>query len=181
MSWERDLFAVIDDIEQEAAAAFAAEREAELVDRARSAYAEVTFVSRLMASVDREVTLHVRGVGPVRGRLQRVGPDWCLVDATSRDWVVPLAAVSRARGLSQRALPEVAWSPVARLGLGAALRRVAGTAESCLVHQLDGDRVELVLTRVGADFVEGTGVDGGVVVVRLAGLAAVASRSADGS
>jgi hypothetical protein len=179
MSWEADLFAVIDDLEQEAAAAFAVERDAEVADRARSAYAEVTLVSRLMASLDRETAVRVRGVGPVHGRLQRVGPDWCLLRAGRRDWVVPAAAITTVRGASDRALPEVAWSPVCRLGLGAALRRIAGTRQPCLVHHVDGDSEELVLTRVGADFVEGTTVDGAVVLVPLSTLAAVQSSADD--
>lgn len=173
MSWERDVFATLDDLEQQAAAVFDAERDAEVADRARSAYAEVTLASRVMASLGGEVAMDVRGVGTLRGTLQRVGPDWCLLRVAGRDWLLRLAAVTALRGASARAVPEVAWSPVARLRLGAALRRVSETGQGCLVHQVDGGRWEVTVGRVGQDFVEGRTADGSTVLVALAGLAAV--------
>src|SRR5205085_1551605 len=79
VDWDEQLFAFLDDLEQQAQALYDADRESELADRARSEYAAVSLVSRLMASLDRAVVLDVRGVGPVAGRLRRTGPDWCLV------------------------------------------------------------------------------------------------------
>ena len=63
-----------------------------------------------------------------------------------------------------------------RLGLGSALRRLADAGERCVVHLVDGGRQDVVLTRVGQDFVEGTAVGGRPVLVAFSGLAAVQSR-----
>ncbi len=53
----------------------------------------------------------------VEGRLARVGEGWCLLSGTGQDWIVPLGAVVGVRGASERSVPEVAWSPLDRLGL----------------------------------------------------------------
>ena len=180
MSWEEDLFAVLDDLEQQAEALYDADRTAELVDRSRAEYHRVTLASRLMASVGAEVALDLLGAGTVTGTLERVGTGWCLLRGHRRtrpqDWVVRIDAVVLVRGSSDRSLPEVAWSPVARLGLGSALRRVADSGEPCLLHLVDGSRQEVVLRRVGADFVEVEPVPGNRVLVAFAALAAVQSR-----
>jgi hypothetical protein len=120
----------------------------------RAEYAAVTLAGRLMASVGRDVLLDVDGTGPVRGELRRVGTGWCLVSGDAGDWLVPLAAITAAQGVSDRAVPEVAWSAVSRLGLGSALRRLADEGAACVVATRGGARHEVVLTRVGKDFVE---------------------------
>ena len=176
MTWEDDLFSLLDDLEQQAEALYDQERDVDLADRSRTEYAGVTLASRLMASVDAEVALEVRGVGRVAGVLQRVGTDWCLVSGAGQDWVLRTAAVDLVRGVSERSVPEVAWSPVARLGLASALRRIADAGERCLVHTVAGAAYELVLVRVGADFVEARGSDGRLVLVPYEGLAAVQRR-----
>ena len=176
MTWEDDLFSLLDDLEQQAEALYDQERDVDLADRSRAEYAAVTLASRLMASVDAEVALEVRGVGRVAGVLQRVGPDWCLVSGAGQDWVLRTAAIDLVRGASERSVPEVAWSPVARLGLASALRRIADAGERCLVHTVAGTAYELVLVRVGADFVEARGADGRPVLVPYEGLAAVQRR-----
>jgi len=176
VTWEDDLFSLLDDLEQRAEALYDQEREVDLADRARTEYAAVTLAGRLMASVDAEVALEVRGVGRVAGVLQRVGPDWCLVSGSGQDWVLRTAAVDLVRGASERSVPEVAWSPLARLGLGSALRRIADAGERCRLHTVAGTAYELVLVRVGADFVEGRGADGRPVLVPYEGLAAVQRR-----
>ena len=63
MSWDEEMFAVLDDLEQQAEALYAAERDAELADRTRAEYGAVTLASRLMASLDTELALGVLGVG----------------------------------------------------------------------------------------------------------------------
>ena len=74
-------------------------------------------------------------------------------------------------------MPEVAWSPVARLGLGSAMRRLADSGEPCSLHLLDGRQHDGVVRRVGQDFVEvATGEAGRIVLVTFAQLAAVQSR-----
>ena len=176
MDWDERLFAFLDDLEQQAEALYDAERDVELADRSRAEYAQVSLASRLMASVDHEVVLDVLGVGRVEGVLQRVGAGWCLVGGSGQAWLVLAPAITLVRGASPRSLPEVAWSPVARLEVGSALRRLADAGERCLVHLRDGARHEAVPTRVGQDFLEGTGVDGRPVLVSFAALAAVQSR-----
>jgi hypothetical protein len=177
MDWEERLFAFLDDLEQQAQALYAVDRASELADRSRSEYAGVTLVTRLMASMGREVTLDLTGVGPVAGRLQRVGRDWCLVHGAAQDWMVRLAAVTGVEGASERSVPEVAWSPVSRLGLGSALRRLADTGTECRLHGVDGSVRDARLARVGSDFVEAVVGQGRIALVAWDALAAVQSRT----
>lgn len=179
MSWEQELFAVLDDLEQQAEALYDAERELELADRSRAEYHHVTLESRLTASVGLDVVLDVRGVGRISGVLERVASGWCLLAGPAQDWVVRTAAVALVHGASERSVPEVAWSPVAKLGLGSALRRLAEAGERCVVHLVDGAAHEAVLRRVGADFVEaavGDGPGARTVLVAFGSVAAVQSR-----
>ena len=176
VDWDEQLFAFLDDLEGQAEALYDADREGELADRSRSEYAGVTLASRLMASLGGSVVLHVQGVGAVPGILQRVGPDWCLAHGAAQDWVVRLAAVAGVESASDRSVPEVAWSPVARLGFGSALRRLADVGERCVVHGTDGTSRDGVLVRVGTDFVEATLGEGRAVLLAHAAIAAVQSR-----
>jgi hypothetical protein len=176
VSWEEQLFSVLDDLEQQAEALYDAERDLDLADRSRSEYAQVTLASRLMASLDAQLTLELRGVGRISGTLQRLGAGWCLLHGAGQDWIVRTAAIAVVHDASPRSVPEVAWSPVTRLGLGSALRRLADAGERCLLHLVDGGRYDVVLTRVGQDFVEGTAVGGRPVLVAFSGLSAAQSR-----
>lgn len=176
MSWEHELFALFDDLEGQAAAAWEAEREAELADRARAEYGSVTLASRLMASRGRQVALELPHVGRVEGSLDRVGDGWCLLSGTGQDWIVPLHAVAAVHGASGRSVPEVAWSPADRLGLRAALRRLADADARCLLHLADGTRHEAHVHRVGGDFLEARGARSERVLVPYGGLVAVQSR-----
>jgi hypothetical protein len=177
VAWEDELFAYLDDLEGQAAALYDAERAEELAERSRAEYAEVTLAARLMASVGHELTVEVAGVGPVTGRLDRVATGWCLLGGPGQDWVVVLAAVAAVTGAAERAVPEVAWTPVTRLGLGSALRRIADSGDPCALHLSDGRRHEGVVLRVGADFVEvSEGEAGRLVLVAFEQLSAVQSR-----
>jgi len=177
MAWEEELFSLFDDLESQAAAAFALDREAEIADRSRAEYAQVALAARLMASVGLDLVVDVRGVGPIAGTLDRVATGWVLLSGPGADWVVRQPAIGSVTGASERAVPDVAWPAVARLGLGSALRRLAESGERCLLHRLDGVRHEGVLRRVGADFVEVvTGEPRRVVLVAFESLAAVQSR-----
>lgn len=180
MSWEHELFALFDDLEAQAAAAWEADREAELADRARTEYASVTLASRLMASRGRTVAIELPHVGRLEGRLDRVGESWCLLNDRAQDWIVPLRSVVGVRGASPRSVPEVAWSPVDRLGLRAALRRLSDARARCLLHLGDGSRHEAYVERVGADFLEcrtaGEAAGDGLLLVPYDALVAVQSR-----
>jgi hypothetical protein len=177
MEPDERLFAFLDDLEGQAEALYDAERETDLADRSRAAYAEITLAGRLMATEGDDVVLDVLGVGALAGTLRRVGPDWCLTQAASSDWVVRLAAVVGVEGASPRSVPEVAWSPSSRLGLSSALRRLADAGERCVVHAVDGSSREAVVTRVGLDFVEVTGAGGRTLLLARDTLAAVQSRA----
>ncbi len=173
------LFDFLDDLERRAEGLYAAERAPELADRSRAEYQQVSLASRLMASVEREVTLHLAGVGPVSGRLDRVAREWCRVSGPLSDWVVALAHVQSVAGPSDRAVPEIAWSPLTKLGLGSVLRRLAEGAQRCVLRGADGSVRDGVVRRVGQDFCEFDETPdrpGPVVLVAFAGLAAIQSQ-----
>lgn len=178
MTWDDQLFALFDDLEAQAEHAYDLDREVEVADRAQAEYASVTLAGRLHAGVGTEVTLQVRGVGVLAGRLGRVAADWCLLEARGREWMVRLSALASVRGLPGRAVPEEARPVTARLGLGSALRRVADSRAAAQLVLLDGTQVEVRrVVRVGADFLESeVGEERERVVHAFSALAAVQSR-----
>ncbi|WP_435743025.1 hypothetical protein [Nocardioides sp. SYSU DS0663] len=177
MAWEQELFGLLEDLEQQAEAAYDAERAAELADRSRAEYQQVTLASRLVASIGTELALEVRGVGTLAGSLERVADGWCLLHGRGQDWVVRLAAVLAVHAASDRSVPELAWPVTARLGLRSALRRLADLSARCVWHTVDGGRYEGVVTRVGSDFAEvRVGEAHRVVLLPFDALAAVQSR-----
>jgi len=161
---------VIEDLEQQAAGMLLAERDAELVDRARGEYATVALSSRVHASIGRIVVLDLWDGGSVEGRLDSAGRGWCLLTSMveegagaatgSRTTLVLTAAVAAAGGLSERAVPEAARPLAARLGVGSALHRLAGGSAEVVVSLVTGTRLRGQLGRVGADFVELEGPGG---------------------
>jgi hypothetical protein len=180
VNWEEELFSVLDDLEQQAEALYNTERDLDLADRSRTEYAQVTLASRLMASLDAELTLELRGMGRVSGFLQRLGTGWCLLHGAGQDWIVRTAAITVVHDASPRSVPEMAWSPVTRLGLGSALRRLADAGERCLVHLVDGARHEVTLTRVGQDFVECAATGGRPLLVPFVAISAVQGQESPG-
>jgi hypothetical protein len=177
MNWEGELFAYLDDLEAQAVAQFDAERAAEVADRGRAEYAEVTLAARLMASVGTELMIEVEGLGALSGRLARVARGWLLLAGPSQDWIVPEAALQSVSGAVERAVPPVAWPAVATLGLGSALRRLEVAGAPCVIHLRDGRSHMGVVRRVGADFVEvAVGDPGRFVLIALERIAAISSR-----
>jgi hypothetical protein len=176
MRWEERLFELFDDLEGQASALYDVERGAELVDRSRAEYHHVALVSRLVASVGSTISLEVAGVGRVEGELRRTGDGWCLVSGHQQDWIVRTARIHVVHGASDRSVPEVAWSPLQKLGLGSTLRRLAESGARCLVHLADGAQHEAVVRRVGHDFVEVESPAGARVLVAFDAIAAVQSR-----
>ena len=175
--WAEQLFALFDDLEGQAAALYEADREAELADRSRAEYAKVALATRLVASVGGLLTVEVRGVGRVEGVLERHGEGWLLLGEDRQDWIVRTDAIVTVLGASSRSVPEVAWSPLHRLGLGSALRRLAEEGERCVVHLADGRAHDGVVRRAGADFVE-LAVASGDLLVPFSAMAAIQSRDA---
>jgi len=174
--------AVIEDLEQQAAGMVLAERDAELLDRARGEYAGVELAGRVHASVGHRVVLGLVGGRGVEGRLDAAGRGWCSVSPASAQGPVPeasltvvrLAAVVTVAGLSARAVPEQARPVTARLGLGSALHRMSGHGGEVVVELVTGRNLCGRIGRIGADFVElETGSASGTVLVAFAGIAAV--------
>jgi len=91
---------------------------------------------------------------------------------------VPLRHVQVVHGASERSVPEVAWSPLNKLGLGSALRRLADAETRCLLHLADGARHEAYVVRVGADFIECSTSAEDRMLVRFEAIVAVQSRDA---
>lgn len=176
MSWEDELFGLLEDLEQQAGALFDGEREVELADRSRAEYGQVTLASRVMASVDTDLVVEVLGVGRILGAVRRAAAEWFLLEGAGQEWVVRTAAVTLVQGASRRAVPEVAWSPVSRLGFGSAGRRLADAGEPCVVHLVDGTRQEVALSRVGKDFLEARAPGDVDLLLPFAAVAAVQSR-----
>ena len=154
VGWEEELFAYLDDLEGQAAALYDAERAPELADRSRAEYQQVTLAARLMASVDREVTLDLLGVGAVDGPADP-GRHRLVPAPRPRPGLGGPARGDR-RG-ARRFRPRPARGRLAgrrpprpRRGTPPALRR----GRALLTPSVDGRRHDGVVLRVGADFVE---------------------------
>ena len=173
MGWEESMFAVFDDLEQQAAGLHLSDRDAEVADLTAAAYARIGLGSRLHASLDRELRVCLVGGLLVSGRLARVGDDWLLLVDQSWEWIVRHEAVATVSGLSVRADSEETWSVVDRLcGL-------AGVSDPCAVHLISGQRVEGRVGRVGRDFFEllaGDGSQHSAQVVPVHAVAALQGR-----
>ncbi len=173
MDWDDRLLAVFDDLEQQADGLALSARDVEVAELGRAEYAGVDLLARLAGSIGARVRLDLTAIGPVTGRLARVGADWLLVEEDAHEWLVRSAAVAEVRGLGERAV-GLAHRPVtARLGFGSALRGIADERAEVLVHRLDGGRTRGVVRRVGADFVEILEEGGGSAVLVLAAVAGV--------
>ena len=137
-----------------------------------------TFVAAAIANDSRVEMFTLGDRTVVTPAVVFLGDDGGLVSGDAGDWLVPLGAIVAAQGVSDRAVPEVAWSAVSRLGLGSALRRLADEGAACVVATRGGARHEVVLTRVGRDFVEAETVADPAqrLLVALASIGAVQSR-----
>ena len=76
-----------------------------------------------------------------------MGLGWCLVSGHAQDWIVRTACIEVVQGASDRSVPEVAWSPLHKLGVSSALRRLADSRVRCVVHLVDGGQHEAVVRR----------------------------------
>ncbi len=176
MGWEESMFAVLDDLEQQAAGLHLSERDAEVADLTLAEYSRISLASRLHASLDRDLRVRLVGGHQVQGRLARVGADWLLLVGPSSEWIVRHQGVVTLDGLSSRSEAEETWSVIDRLPLRAVLRRLAGRGEPCLVHCADDHRVQGRVGRVGRDFFElivGEGRDRAAQVVPVTSVSAI--------
>jgi hypothetical protein len=171
------MFAVFDDLEQQAEGLHLAERDAEVADLTLAEYSRVSLASRLHASLGQGVRVRLLGGRVVSGRLARMGEDWLLVVDGASEWVVRHDGIATVSGLSPRAHSEDTWSVVDRLTLRSVLRRMAN--DTCLVHFGDDQRLEGRVGRVGRDFFEltvGEGADRFVQAIPHAAVAALQGR-----
>lgn len=181
MGWERSVLALLDDLEQQAEGLHLVERDLEVADRTRAEYARVGLASRLHAVAGRPVRLTLLGGLSLTGTVPRTGADWLLLtDTTGREWIVRQGALAVLQGASSRAVPDGALGVLRRLSLRSVLRRLAEEDADCLLHLVDGSRLEGRLLRLGEDFAEVRLADGpsepGYDLVPLTALAAVRRR-----
>jgi hypothetical protein len=151
MRWD----ALFEDLEAQAAALATAERAAEVDERTRVEVGTLTVIDRLRAAGDAQVALRLPTDLTLRGRVERVGPDWLLLaEDTGREALVATAALLGIRGLGRQAGTPGSMGVVAsRLTLRHALRGVARDRSAVRLHLLEGS-VDATIDRVGADFVD---------------------------
>jgi hypothetical protein len=149
--WE-DLFA---DLERHWEGLAGSERQAEVAERTRAELAAVPLLDRLRAAQGDAVRVAVTSEHRLAGRLARVGADFLLLEAPPHEYLVPTQAVVTVEGVGASALSaEAAGAVASRLGLGSALRRVAGDRAVVSVVSVTGVAVSGRVQRVGADFLE---------------------------
>lgn len=150
--WD-DLFA---DLEAQADAIEVAERAAEIGERARIEVGAIAVGDRLRAAVGNPIRVQLLGGVTIAGVVQRVGPDWMLVDeGTGHETVVALAALRAVHGLGRlSAVPGTGGPVLAKLTLRSALRGIARDRSAVRLQLIDGDVLDATIDRVGADFVE---------------------------
>ena len=126
MGWEESMFAVFDDLEQQAEGLHLVERDAEVADLTVAEYSRISLAARLHASLG--LDLRVRLVGghvdrrPAGAAGRRTGCCWSTGPPSGS--CAPRASLSSA-GLSARADNEDTWPVIDRLTLRAVLRRLA--------------------------------------------------------
>jgi hypothetical protein len=148
MRWQA-LFA---DLEGQARALEAAERDSEVADRTRAELGQVSLIARLYRQVGKPVQLVVEGPGEVSGRLERIGADWVLV-TTPDETVVSLAAITLVRNLPvESTAPQGVSAVRSRMRLTSVLRAVARDRSAVVVSLRRGLHVGGTPDRVGADW-----------------------------
>jgi hypothetical protein len=152
MRWE-DLFA---DLEAQLSAAEAAELAAEVADRTRYEVGRLRLVDRLLPALGAELSLHVSGLGAVRGQLRDAGPDWLLLDQQGRtELLLPTTSVLALAGLGGPAEVPSSQADVARrLDLRMALKGLVRSRSGVQIVLTDGAVLTGTLDRVGADHVD---------------------------
>ncbi len=168
MRWN-DLFG---DLEGQFSAAQATEFEAGVRDLAEAERATVRLAGRLLASVGESVSLTLRGGTRVTGTVSDVAAAWVLLADGARETLVPLGAVAVATGVEHKA--SRLGSVAERLGLGHALRALAGEGVAVLVTTSGGDVLGRI-TGVGEDHMDVVMDDGSAVAVAFAEIRLVAS------
>lgn len=148
MRWE-DLF---DDLEGQLASAGVRELAGEVADRTRREWALLTVPARTRPGS--LVTVSLRGLATLPGRVLDVGVDWLLLEeGNRRETLVPLAAVLAVGGVG-RASEPLEGEVRSRLDLRFALRGLARDRAGVQVLLQDGTARSGTIDRVGADHIE---------------------------
>jgi hypothetical protein len=180
MGWEETMFALFDDLEQQAEGLQLAERDADVAELTLAEYSRIGIGARLHASLGLDLRVRLVGGHVVGGRLARVGEDWLLLVGPAAEWIVRHSGLETLDGLSPRAHSEQTWSVVDRMSMRAVLRRLSGVNEPCRVHFVDGRNLEGRIGRVGRDFFElhaGAGSRMHVQLVPVDPVAAIQGRA----
>jgi hypothetical protein len=179
MGWEASMFALFDDLEQQAEGMHLADRDADVADLSLAEYARVNLAARLHAALGLDLQVRLVGGHAVGGRLARLGEDWLLLVDRTAEWVVRHAGIAGVSGLANRADHQETWSVMDRLTLRTVLRGLSGGHEHCVVRFVDGSQVEGRMGRVGSDFFElhvGEGREASVQVVPVGSVTAFQGR-----
>lgn len=150
--WSR-LFA---DLDSQVDALLGAELGSEVAERTRIEVSRLRLVDRLRTVEGHPIEARCAGVGPVRGRLDRVGADWLLLsDPPGGETLVPLGAVLAVSGLGRwSALPGAEGRVARTLSLRHVLRGVARDRSPVRMVLTDGVPLAGTVDRVGFDFLE---------------------------
>jgi hypothetical protein len=146
--WER----LFDDLEAQLAAADAGDRAAEIGERTRIERGRIRLSDRLRGGLGSDVTLHVTGSEPVRGRLLRVAADCVVVDAPPSQLLVAAGAVSSIEGLGTTASVTAEGPVDAALGLRSLLRGIGRDRATVRIRLRDRTEVTGRVDAVGADW-----------------------------
>lgn len=163
---------VLADLEQQAQGLHLRERDEDVAALLPAEQARVELEARLHAAIGRRLAVRARGTGRVEGVVDQVGRGWFSLGVGTRTWLFLTPSVLSLGGLGERALVEEARPVSARLGPGGPLRDLAESRIPCLLVLVDGTRLEGLIARVGADFVD-VAVPGATEAVPLGALAAV--------
>ncbi len=166
MRWER----LFDDLEGEVVEMAALERDAEISERVRAEVSAVRWLERLRGSLGATIGVELMAVGPVRGVVRYVGPNWLLLDDGGRDFLVPAGSVIGVEGAGRSAPVESERVP---LTWAAAWRSLARDRAVVRLVRLDGTALRGTVGQVGADFIEieGAGERARARLVPFAGIA----------
>jgi hypothetical protein len=148
--------ALFADLEAQAESLAQAERAVEVQDRTRAEIGALTLVDRLRPALGAPIRLRTTGAGTIAGLLDRIGPDWVLLEQDGgREVLVRLGAVTGVSGLGRSAtVPGTMDAVSARLGLWFVLRRIARDRSPVALVLSDTTTVTATLDRVGSDYVE---------------------------
>lgn len=173
MRWER----LFEDLEAQLATEERLDRWAEVPELIRADWARSTLRARLRVLRGREVRLRCLGV-EVAGILGRLSREWFSLDlGASGGLVVRWDAVDRFHALPSRH-DDAEEGVLDRLGLGHALRAVAGQRRDIVLTTMRAELVEGRIVAVGADYLDVREPSGSREVIAFSQVAMV--RSADG-